>query len=333
MSIIVFDLEWNQPVDGMDSKDRKLQFEILEIGAVKLDDDGKVLDSFNELVRPVVYDKLNWHTRKMLNISMKELENGKLFVDVCKSFLDWCGENPTFCTWGTQDLTELQRNMRYFNMEPLSDGPIPFYNVQYLFSLQIKDEEKVYNLESAVDKIELEKDIPFHRAYSDAYYTAKIFNIVDKKYLSRGKAYDLFHLPGQTKDEINEYNYGQYYYVSKLYNEREELVSNRKIMAINCFKCGKRSLRPKTRWFSGNSKIYYGAAYCSFHGPVVGKLRIKSAENGGYYAEKFLKYSDAEGLKEIKTKKENLKKKAKESGKDNTREQIHSHKKTSRRIL
>ncbi len=330
MSYIIFDLEWNQPMDGKDSKDRKLQFEILEIGAVKLDEDGKIIDSFNELVRPTVYKQLNWHTQKMLNIKMKDLKKGEYFPEVCERFLEWCGEEPIYCTWGTQDLTELQRNMKYYEMKPLSCGPIPFFDVQRLFSLHIKEEEKVYNLESAVDKIKLEKDIPFHRAFSDAYYTARIFSIVDRSLYSSGKTYDLYHPPLSVKEEIHEYNKNVYYYVSRCYDERQQLVENKRVKSLICYKCGKRAIRPKTRWFSNNSKNYYGTAYCMVHGPIVGKMRIRQSEHGGYYAEKFMKYTDASELKEIKERKNKLKIRIKTSGKDSTGEPVHSDKKTAR---
>ena len=38
MNYIVFDLEWNQCPYGKERENRRLPFEILEIGAVKLDE-------------------------------------------------------------------------------------------------------------------------------------------------------------------------------------------------------------------------------------------------------------------------------------------------------
>ena len=61
MNYIVFDLEWNQPADIKSTEKRKLQFEIIEIGAVKLDENKNIISSFNELVCPKVYKTLNWH--------------------------------------------------------------------------------------------------------------------------------------------------------------------------------------------------------------------------------------------------------------------------------
>ena len=57
MNYIVFDLEWNQSPDGKKFENARLPFEIIEIGAVKLDKDKNIIDSFQRLIKPQVY---NW---------------------------------------------------------------------------------------------------------------------------------------------------------------------------------------------------------------------------------------------------------------------------------
>lgn len=59
MNYIVFDLEWNQSPEGKERSDRYLQFEIVEIGAVKLDQNRKPIGEFRRLVKPQVYEELN----------------------------------------------------------------------------------------------------------------------------------------------------------------------------------------------------------------------------------------------------------------------------------
>jgi hypothetical protein len=50
------------------------------------------------------------------------------------------------------------------------------------------------SLEYAIDFLKLDKDIPFHRAFSDAYYTAEILSRIPEDILEF-KSYDVFHLP------------------------------------------------------------------------------------------------------------------------------------------
>jgi DNA polymerase III epsilon subunit-like protein len=59
MNYIVFDLEWNQSPEGKERSDRYLQFEIVEIGAVKLDQNRKPIGEFRRLVKPQVYTGSN----------------------------------------------------------------------------------------------------------------------------------------------------------------------------------------------------------------------------------------------------------------------------------
>ncbi len=314
MNYIVFDLEWNQPADGKKNSERKLLFEIIEIGAVKLNEEKRIIDSFHELICPQVYHQLNWHTQKMLNLKKGELKNGGKFKTVMNRFLKWCGtEDYIFCSWGSQDLTELQRNMKYYHMKPLNDKPIPFYNVQKLFGIQIGEEESAKNLEAAVEIAGIEKDVPFHRAYSDAYYTAKLFGRMGEDLLKNQYSYDLYHIPRSKKEEIRICNDTENIYISRGMSEKAEIIGSRQIMAINCMKCGQKPVRAKVRWFSSNNKIYYCAGFCQEHGYIKGKMKIRKSEQGEYYAEKVLTYTSEEEVKKIKEKKNALQKAVKRS--------------------
>ena len=134
MNYIVFDLEWNQSNTGREKEVEKLPFEIIEIGAVKIDDTCVTTGEFHALIRPQVYREMHHVTGKLIQLNMKELEKGEDFPKTMEAFLDWCGSGEyLFCTWGSLDLMELQRNMKYYNMTPLSEGPIAYLDGQKLF--------------------------------------------------------------------------------------------------------------------------------------------------------------------------------------------------------
>jgi len=50
MNYIVFDLEWNQNPAGKKSRNDRLPFEIIEIGAVKVNSKKEITDSFHRLI-------------------------------------------------------------------------------------------------------------------------------------------------------------------------------------------------------------------------------------------------------------------------------------------
>ena len=51
MNYIVFDLEWNQCPGGKEKENKKLPFEIIQIGAVKLDDQWEECGQFQEKIQ------------------------------------------------------------------------------------------------------------------------------------------------------------------------------------------------------------------------------------------------------------------------------------------
>ena len=136
MNYIVLDLEWNQSPSGKNYSNKNLPFEIVEIGAVKLNSYFKEVGRFSELVRPRVYKNINHIISNIIHIEEAELRKARSFKEVMQSFLEFCGTNYIFCTWGNLDLLELQRNMKYFGLKPLSAGPVCFIDVQKIFALQ-----------------------------------------------------------------------------------------------------------------------------------------------------------------------------------------------------
>ena len=51
MDYVIFDLEWNQCPYGKGKENPKLPFEIIEIGAVKMDGERNVLGTFHRIVK------------------------------------------------------------------------------------------------------------------------------------------------------------------------------------------------------------------------------------------------------------------------------------------
>ena len=56
MDYIILDLEWNQPLSYNSSAYKsvggKLLFEMIQIGAIKLNDRLEIIDTFNQLIQP-----------------------------------------------------------------------------------------------------------------------------------------------------------------------------------------------------------------------------------------------------------------------------------------
>lgn len=124
---IIFDLEWNQSAHGKADSIEDFPFEIIEIGAVRLGQDYSMTEEFHRLIRPQVYTQMHYAISEVTHMDMTELRfHGEDFKVAARDFLNWCKEDCIYCTWGSMDLTELQRNMKYFMIENPFPKPL-FY--------------------------------------------------------------------------------------------------------------------------------------------------------------------------------------------------------------
>lgn len=306
MNYIVLDLEWNQSPAGKSGENRAIPFEIIEIGAVKLDQSRQIIDRFHECVRPQVYQNLHFKTQELIHISMGELSSARSFPEVAGDFLRWCGEDYVMCTWGTMDLEELQRNMDFYQMENPFPSPLLFYDVQKLFSRVYEDGHSRRSLEYAVEYLHFQKDLSFHRAYDDTCYTAMIMQKLDwervKDYLSVD-----YHRPPRTKEDEIYLQFPDYAkYVSRPFCTKEAVMEDKGVTATPCCVCG-RSLRRKIRWFPSGSKTYDSLSWCPDHGYMKGKIRLKKAAEGdAYYVIKILRMAGEEDVEKVREKREHL---------------------------
>lgn len=310
MNYIILDLEWNQSSTGEEEISKLLPFEIIEIGAIKLNNSRKMIDEFSELVKPQVYHEMHRITGRLIHLQMNQLQQGSFFPKVMKRFQDWCGDDYIFCTWGPLDLVELQRNIRYYGLEPLADGPFQYLDVQKLFSIAYEDRKSRRTLEYAIDFLNIEKDIPFHRAFSDAYYAAKVLARLEESVLSN-YSYDVFHLPKDKASEVHVIFDDYAKYISRGFADKTEAIADKTVMGTKCYLCHK-GLRKKIRWFTPNGKHYYSVSYCDKHGFMKSKVRIRKSEDDRIYVVKTDKFITEEEVSDIRSRQEKSKQQRKE---------------------
>ena len=306
MHYIVLDLEWNQ-AEGKIGHEGGLPFEIVEIGAVKLNRRMQIVDRFEEVIRPRIYPHMHFMTTKIVRLDKEDLANGKDFPEVMEQFLKWCGRKYRFCIWGTLDITELQRNMCYYGMDELTDKPLPFLDVQKLYSLAYEDGKIRRALEYAVDELSIRKDEPFHRANNDAYYTARVLERIHKEHteVESYLSFDLFMLPKDRKDEIKVKFKTYSKYISREFTDKTEAMQDKTVTATKCCVCG-RPTKKVIKWFSVNGRHYFYVGICKRHGYVKAKIRMKKADDGNVFVVKTMKIADQEAVDAIKEKQEKL---------------------------
>ncbi len=183
MKYIVFDLEFNQPFDFKTGTQTILNpdcpFEIIQIGAVKLDEQFHIEDSFNYLIKPKIYPRIHPYVEKITGITRAMLENCPGFEEAYEAFEEFVGdEESILCTWGKDDLKSLYRNILFYNLET-KWLPDRYINIQRYATEYLKyDAGKSIGLKNAVELLHIEVEEAFHDALNDAVYTGKIFKVV-----------------------------------------------------------------------------------------------------------------------------------------------------------
>lgn len=313
MYYIVFDLEWNQGSYRDNKKMYGMQlmnFEIIEIAAVKLNESLDIIDRFQRVIKPMVYEELHPIIKDITGFTQEELRKGVPFVDGVKEFLEWCGQDYIFCSWATQDLKELQMNMLFYGITLVDRPPLFYYDVQKLFSYACENGDDRRSLKYAVDFLKLEEDIPFHRAYGDAYYTAKVMQNIDFEKVKNKISIDTFVIPKNKSEEVS-LSFDTYSkFISRGYRNKEELMSQKYITTVKCHVCGN-IVKRKIGWFSDGMKNYYFAGICKKHGRIKGKIRLRKSVDRKVYAIKTIKVASDAEYDEIVQKKKQIKLKRK----------------------
>lgn len=180
MNYIALDMEWNQPVSRQKMIKCPIKFagEIIQIGAVKINEQMEVIDTFNTYVKPVFYPKMNRSVEQLTSITDEELAIGMKFPDAIEEFHEWCGEESILLTWGPSDIYTLEDNLIMHNMS--YDWIPEYYDAQMIFDDQIMEENRCFSLDYAVYYLGIQGN-QGHDALNDAMDTASVIQKLDIK--------------------------------------------------------------------------------------------------------------------------------------------------------
>ena len=279
MNYIVLDMEWNQPWPGSPSAKKvlpvQIRGEIIQIGAVRVTERQEVTDEFQVLIKPKYYRHLNRRVSKLTGIKESRLrDEGIPFPEAMEQFVNWCGEDIIFLTWGFDDIAILRENLQLFDLPTgFTDR---WYNAQMIFNAQTDGSNAQKALKTAMEIFGIEATRPAHDALGDAYHTALICAKLD---LARGideygqalKSHENgFHgaeIPGCIARKVF-YDYA---------DKRAALAA----MAgeeNECPICGRKMLG--SRWFSQPGHRYMDLATCPTDGKFLIRVRLSTQPDG-----------------------------------------------------
>ncbi len=227
MHYIILDLEWNNTYAR---RTKGFLNEIIEIGAVMLDDKLNTIDKFSCFVKPQVGKKLRGNVKRLTSITNEDIKNGTVFTRAMSKFRDWIGsEENVILTWGDGDIRVLIENFKYLN----GIDNIPFLTnyvdiQRYVQKVLKVSTSQQLGLSPAAELLEIdESDFAHHRALDDSRLTAECF----KKTFNK----DLFNSMIIPCD--NDF-YGKLAFKPKALSNINNPLVDKRMLTYKCEKCG-----------------------------------------------------------------------------------------------
>lgn len=296
MQYIVLDLEWNQAMSSQASIFNKLPIrlrgEIIQIGAVKLTEDMLPGEVFKADIKPVYFRRMHHRVKQLTGIDKERLSKSEKFKTVMKRFLDWCGPDCTFLTWGCDDKGIMEQNLIIHDMD--IDWMSNWINLQVIFNLQTGGDGNQKSLIKAMEYFGIEQTRTAHDALDDAYNAALIcskMNLLEglEKYKNAGTqpagriSPAASHHPASGSLPLE-------HVVSRTYDSKAELFGDKNLTGIVCPDCGA-SLK-SCRWVSQGDRRYMTMASCPQHGKFLLRLKLRHAEDDTWNATRLLYRAD-----------------------------------------
>ena len=182
MNYIIVDFEMN-PVAGEHKEERKIsRNEIIEIGAVIMDESFLVLGEFKTLVKPQFNDVIYKKYETLTGISTQMVSGAPTFATAYEMFVNWCesyGNDYEVYAWSENDYNQLTAEMK-LKQYSKPDKMRPFekwfdFQKEYTEKLGL---ERIISLEKALNYAGIVFEGHMHDALCDAKNTAELFAIV-----------------------------------------------------------------------------------------------------------------------------------------------------------
>ena len=288
MDYITLDLEWNQAYMQQALAVQKrigchLHGEVIQIGAVKLNEAMEIIGSYSIIIKPRFFQKLHRHVRDLTGITQHMIDNGTPLPEAIESFRRFCGRNFVLLTWGPDDVPMLRENLTAHKIR--SEWLDCDYDLQRIYSRQREGgAEKQRSLEFAMEALGVEQTLPAHDALNDAYFTALVAARLDtvtgvRDYGKRGEGL------------LFDQTYGDADIGEEGYASIEEIHKAPEAAAPPCPTCGA-TLTPLGRAVHGRSHRYRTLCHCETDGDFFLTLKVFGNHNSTFRFRKTLTVAD-----------------------------------------
>lgn len=279
MNFVILDLEWNP------SYSKKLKGfinEIIEFGAIKVNSNLEITDTFSALIKPQVGKKLSEKISALTNITDEDIEDGCTYTHALSGFKKFLSDS-VLMTWGITDIYTLMENSRYYLQNDKLFFIDSYVNLQdycedMLIQKGIKSSQKSagkqIGLITAAELLEInDNNISHHRALDDSLLAFECFK-------------QLYSYPTLLPniEKFDEEFYRRLTFKNTILCDLENPLIDKREMYFTC-PCGYRAKRKKPWKFS--SKAFIAPFSCKHCGNnFAGRIQFKLKYDGVHIIKK-----------------------------------------------
>lgn len=148
--------------------------EIIEIGAVCINNKGQAVDEFVTFVRPKVHPQLSDFCTQLTSITQARVDAAPRFPEALEAFQDWIASFDSdywLCSWGFYDRSQFEKDCRLYGL------PTDWLEQHISLKHQYGDIKNMRppGMQGALKLENMRLDGTHHRGIDDARNIAKIF--------------------------------------------------------------------------------------------------------------------------------------------------------------
>ena len=179
MEYIILDLEWDNVYFP---PQKRFLNQILQIGAVKLDENFNTVDTFNRIICSSISKKVTSRFAKLTGITTEIMRNGIPFVDALDEYNRFAENASVTMTWSNSDLYTIVENEELLLKNKIRFKMNSYLDLQKLVQARLYElgyeSKNQISLEAAAEFLEVDtEEFELHNALDDCRVCAKLLKL------------------------------------------------------------------------------------------------------------------------------------------------------------
>ncbi len=251
MKYIMLDLEWDS---AYYPPEKQFINQILQIGAVKLNERLEIIDTFEETIRSDFSKRVTGRFAKLTGITSEIMRNGIPLHEAVKRYNEWAGKDTITMTWSDSDLYSIKRNEEMLLHDQLHFAIERYLDLQKFVQGEMRltgyTDKNQISLAGAAEYFGIDtEDLVLHTAGDDSRLSVALLK----------HCYQPERFAALVRDTADPEFYKRLRFKPyPLSNIKDPLIQKEKLI-FQCDRCGQTAVRCNAwkyhnRWFAANFK-------------------------------------------------------------------------------